>query len=79
MLRHAFETLQCVRVEFRAHASNDKSRRAMERIGASYEGMLRRHMLREHGDWRDTVYYSVLDSEWPAVRDKLEGMMARAA
>jgi len=79
MLRHAFETLKCVRVEFRAHASNDKSRRAMERIGASYEGMLRRHMLREHGDWRDTVYYSVLDSEWVAVREKLEGMMARAA
>jgi len=77
MLRHAFETLSCVRVEFRAHALNEKSRRAMERIGASYEGMLRRHMLREHGDWRDTVYYSVLDSEWPAVREKLEPMMAR--
>jgi RimJ/RimL family protein N-acetyltransferase len=79
MLRHAFETLGCVRVEFRAHALNERSRAAMERIGARYEGTLRRHMIRDHGDWRDTVYYSILDDEWPAVRERLEAIITQDA
>ncbi len=77
MLRHAFETLGCARVELKANALNEKSRRAMERMGAVYEGTLRRHMLRENGEWRDSVFYSVLDSEWPGVKARLEGFMAR--
>ena len=72
MLRHAFETLDCVRVEFRAHALNERSRSAMERIGAKFEGTLRRHMVRETGEWRDTVCYSILADEWPAVKARLE-------
>jgi RimJ/RimL family protein N-acetyltransferase len=79
MLRHAFETLECVRVEFKAHALNDASRRAMERIGARFEGTLRRHMVRENGEWRDTVYYSILDDEWPGVKARLEALIAREA
>ncbi len=77
MLRHGFEQLDCVRVEFKANALNEPSRRAMERIGATYEGMLRKHMVRENGEWRDTVYYSILDREWPAVKSRLESMMRR--
>ncbi len=75
MLRHAFETLGCVRVEFRANALNEPSRRAMERFGARHEGTLRRHMIRETGEWRDTVYYSILVDEWPAVKQRLEEFM----
>ena len=75
MLRHAFETLDCVRVEFKANALNERSRAAMERIGATYEGTLRKHMIRDTGEWRDSVYYSVLDREWEGVKGRLEGMM----
>ena len=75
MLRHAFETLGCVRVEFKANALNERSRTAMERIGATFEGTLRRHMVREGGEWRDSVYYSILDDEWPAVKTRLERLM----
>jgi RimJ/RimL family protein N-acetyltransferase len=77
MLRHAFETLGCERVEFRAHALNERSRNAMERIGAKFEGTLRRHMVRETGEWRDTVYYSILADEWPAVKARLEQQLLR--
>ena len=75
MLRHAFETLDCVRVEFKANALNDRSRAAMERIGATFEGTLRKHMIRDTGEWRDSVYYSVIDREWEGVKERLEGMM----
>ena len=75
MLRHAFETLNCVRVEFKANGLNERSRTAMERIGATYEGTLRKHMIRDTGEWRDSVYYSVLDREWESVKGRLEGMM----
>ena len=77
MLRHAFERLGCVRVELKTDVLNDRSRRAIRRIGAVEEGVLRQHMLTGSGRWRDTVYYSVLDREWPAVRKALEGMLAR--
>jgi len=75
MLRHAFETLSCMRVEFKTSAKNQRSRDAMKRIGCIEEGTLRKHMLRDNGESRDTVYLSILDTEWPVVKARLEGMM----
>lgn len=75
MLRHAFETWGCIRVELKTNALNTKSRNAMLRIGCKEEGTLRRHAISEHGVARDTVYFSILDSEWPDVKARLEGMM----
>ena len=72
MLRHAFETLGCVRVELKTDALNTRSRNAILRIGAKEEGTLRRHVLTWDGRMRDTVYFSILDSEWPAVKAELE-------
>jgi RimJ/RimL family protein N-acetyltransferase len=79
MLRHAFESLGCVRVELKTDALNERSRRAILRIGAREEGTLRRHMQSQGGRWRDTVYFSILDHEWPGVRTRLEEKMARTA
>jgi RimJ/RimL family protein N-acetyltransferase len=72
MLRHAFETLGCVRVELKTDALNQQSRQAIRRIGAREEGTLRQHMVTWSGRLRDTVYYSILDSEWPGVKAQLE-------
>ena len=72
MLRHAFEVWQCFRVEFKTDALNQKSRNAILRIGAKEEGTLRRHVLTWTGRVRDSVYFSILDSEWPEVKAKLE-------
>jgi N-acetyltransferase len=72
MLRHAFETLGCVRVELKTDALNERSRAAIRRLGAREEGTLRQHMITTSGRIRDTVYYSVLDAEWPAVKAELE-------
>jgi RimJ/RimL family protein N-acetyltransferase len=72
MMAHAFEQLGCNRVEFKTDVLNEKSRRALLGIGAREEGILREHCLIWNGRVRDTVYYSVLASEWPAVRQKLE-------
>jgi len=77
MMRHAFETVGCVRVELKTNALNSRSRNAMLRIGCKEEGTLRKHGLSERGTWRDTVYFSVLDDEWPAVKRRLEEMMER--
>ncbi len=77
MLRHAFETWGCVRVELRTAARNERSRAAIRRLGAVEEGVLRRHARMHDGTWRDTVFYGVLDSEWPAVRARLEELLAR--
>jgi RimJ/RimL family protein N-acetyltransferase len=74
MLRHAFETWKCMRVELKTDALNQKSRNAILRIGAKEEGTLRRHLLTWSGRVRDTVYFSVLDNEWPEVKTRLEGM-----
>lgn len=71
MLRHAFETWGCLRVEFKTDVLNEASRRALLRIGAKEEGVLRAHMITATGRVRDTVYFSILDSEWPAVRTAL--------
>ena len=77
LLGHAFETLWCVRVEFKTDVLNERSRRALLRIGAIEEGTLRRHMLTESGRWRDSVYYSILDTEWPVVKQRLEEKLAQ--
>ncbi len=76
MLRHAFETLGCLRVEFKTDMLNERSRRALLRLGAKQEGILRNHMITSTGRLRHTVYYSILDSEWPAVKRGLEEKMA---
>ena len=72
MLRHAFETLDCIRVELKTDALNHRSRNAIRRIGATEEGTLRQHMTTWSGRLRDSVYFSVLDSEWPRVKNDLE-------
>jgi N-acetyltransferase len=77
MLRHAFESLGCVRVELRTNALNQRSRNAILRIGATEEGTLRRHMVNDEGVYRDTVYFSILDHEWPGVKERLEARLAR--
>lgn len=71
LLRHAFETLGCERVELKTDVLNGRSRAAIERIGGVEEGILRHHMLTASGRWRDTVYYSILHGEWPAVSARL--------
>jgi RimJ/RimL family protein N-acetyltransferase len=72
LLRHAFETLGCIRVQFKADSRNERSLRAIERLGAIKEGILRRHMIVLNGYVRDSVYYSIVDSEWPGVKARLE-------
>jgi N-acetyltransferase len=72
LLRHAFETLGCLRVELKTDALNERSRAAIRRIGAREEGTLRNHMITASGRIRDTVYYSILDVEWPEVKRDLE-------
>jgi len=72
MLRHAFEEWKCIRVELKTDALNEKSRNAILRIGAKEEGTLRRHVVTWTGRVRDSVYFSILDSEWPEVQDRLE-------
>lgn len=72
MLRHAFEVWQCFRVELKTDALNQRSRNAILRIGAKEEGTLRRHVLTWTGRVRDSVYFSILDLEWPEVKTKLE-------
>lgn len=71
MLTHAFETWKCIRVELKTDFLNDKSRNAMLRIGAKEEGTLRNHMITESGRFRDSVYFSIIESEWQNVKEKL--------
>jgi RimJ/RimL family protein N-acetyltransferase len=75
LLRHAFEALDCIAVEFRTHVMNRQSRRAIERLGAKLDGILRAHMVLPNGTLRDTCVYSVTAAEWPAVRANLEALM----
>lgn len=79
MLGHAFETLGCLRVELKTDVLNARSRNAILRIGAREEGVLRKHQVTEGGRVRDTVYFSVIDDEWPAVKARLEAMLAAGA
>lgn len=77
MLSHAFEKLRCVRVELKTDVLNTPSRKAMLRIGAKEEGILRKHTLMWTGRYRDSIYYSILDEEWPDVKQQLERMLIR--
>jgi RimJ/RimL family protein N-acetyltransferase len=79
LLRHAFETLGCIRVELKTDALNERSRKAILRIGAQEEGTLRQHMITWSGRLRDTVYFSILDAEWPGVKVMLEEKLRQGA
>jgi len=77
MLRHAFEAWGCIRVELKTDALNQRSRNAILRIGAKEEGILRRHLVTWTGRVRDTVYFSILDHEWPEVKHRLHGYLSK--
>jgi N-acetyltransferase len=72
LLQHAFEDLGCIRVQLKTDSRNLRSQRAIERLGAVREGVLRNHMIRSDGVYRDSVIYSIIDTEWPQVRRDLE-------
>lgn len=76
LLRHAFESLGCMRVELKTDSQNEKSRAAILRIGAKEEGIFRNHMITESGRIRHTVYFSIIDSEWPATKARLEARLS---
>lgn len=78
LLTHAFEVLGCIAVEFRTHWFNHASRAAIERLGAKQDAVLRNHQLLPDGSKRDTVVYSIIDGEWPAVRRHLKFQLDRA-
>jgi RimJ/RimL family protein N-acetyltransferase len=75
LLRHAFESLGCIRVQLKTDVRNERSQRAIERIGGVREGVLRNHMIRPDGTYRDSVFYSILDREWPDVKIRLEALL----
>lgn len=77
LLRRAFDTLGCARVVWHVDIANERSQAAVERIGGVREGVLRKHMIRRDGSWRDTVVFSMTDDEWPAAREALEERLAR--
>ena len=77
LLTHAFETLKCIRVQLKTDSRNERSQKAIERIGAKKEGVLRNHMILPDGRFRDSVYYSILNTEWDQVKRNLELMMSR--
>jgi RimJ/RimL family protein N-acetyltransferase len=77
LLRHAFETLGCIRVQLKTDLRNERSQRAIERIGAVKEGVLRNHMILPDGRIRHSVFYSILETEWPEVKKRLEEMLTR--
>jgi len=77
LLAHAFEVLDCIAVEFRTHRLNSQSRRAIERLGAQLDGILRSHQRAADGSLRDTAVYSITAAEWPAVRAHLDWQLAR--
>ena len=77
LLQHAFETLKCIRVQLKTDLRNERSQRAIERIGAVKEGVLRNHMILPDGRIRHSVFYSILDSEWEVVKKRLEGMLEK--
>ena len=78
LLGHAFESLQCIAVEFRTHRLNTQSRRAIERLGAQLDGILRAHQIGHGGTLRDTAVYSITAAEWPVIRTHLDFQLARS-
>ncbi len=79
LLRHCFQTLGCIRVALKTDLLNTRSQHAIERLGAVREGVLRQHMVAQHGRLRDSVYYSILDHEWPAIRVRMEKSLYEVA
>ena len=79
LLTHAFEKLGCIRVQLKTDLRNLRSQNAIERIGAKREGILRNHMILPDGRYRDSVFFSIVDSEWPEVKKRLEEMMVRSS
>jgi RimJ/RimL family protein N-acetyltransferase len=77
LLRHAFEVLHAIRVQFKTDSRNVISQAAIERLGAQKEGVLRNHMITHDGYYRHSVYYSIIESEWPTVKTRLEAFLAR--
>lgn len=77
LLRQAFEELNCIRVQLKTDSRNERSQRAIERIGAVKEGTLRNHMILPDGEVRHSIYYSILNSEWPGVKKKLQEMLTK--
>lgn len=77
LLGHAFETLECIAVEFRTHFFNQQSRRAIERLGAKLDGILRNHQRASNGSLRDTAVYSITQAEWPAVKAHLSWQLTK--
>lgn len=78
LMTHAFEALGLERVAFRTDVRNDRSQRAIERLGATKEGVHRHEMRRRDGSWRDSVHYSILCSEWPTAKERLKARVATA-
>lgn len=76
MLTHCFETLGCIRVEFKTDSLNSKSRTALARIGATEEGTFRNHFIMPDGRYRHSVYFSIIADEWPSVRARLQARLA---
>ena len=76
LFKHAFETLGCVCLQLKTDVRNERSQRAIERVGGVREGILRNNMILQDGYVRSSVYYSIIDSEWPAVRARLEAKLA---
>jgi RimJ/RimL family protein N-acetyltransferase len=79
MIEHAFERLGCMRVEFKTDARNAQSRAALAGIGATFEGVFRRHMVMPDGRIRDSAYFSIIEEEWPAVKAALTELVAARA
>ncbi len=77
LLTHAFERLKCIRVQIKTDSRNIRSQKAIERIGAVREGVLRNHMILPDGRYRDSVFYSILDTEWQGVKVRLEEILER--
>lgn len=76
LLRHAFEVLGCIRVQFKADSRNERSLRGIERIGATREGVLRNHMILADGSYRHSVFFSIIEEEWPRVKAHLQQLLA---
>ncbi len=77
LLEHAFEQLKCIRVQLKTDSRNERSQRAIERLGAVREGTLRNHLILPDGHVRHSIYYSITDSEWPNVKTRLQQLLAR--
>jgi len=79
MLQHAFEVWHCIRVELKTDVLNERSRAAILRIGAKQEGIFRHHMITDSGRLRDTIYFSIINDEWPEVKERLQAKLAEPA